>query len=132
MPNLPTPIFRGRVEAGKICLELREKFAEHVASLDGKPVELILRRERKRRGSAQNRYYWGVVIKLFAEAHGWDGEDLHHELKRRFLAEDPDAALVKTRSTTELSTVEFNDYLEKVCQLAAEMDVYIPAPGEVE
>ena len=126
------PIFRGRIEQGKICLERRDEFAKHIASLDGKPVELILKREVKRRGSAQNRYYWGVVLKTFGDGTGYQPEDLHEALKRRFLAIDPDAPLVMTRSTSELTTVEFNEYLEKVLQLAAEMGVFVPSPGEME
>ena len=134
MPNLPTPLFRGRVEQGKICLERREDFAAHIASLDGKPIELTLKREVKRRGPAQNRYYWGVVIKTMADAWGWIGEDLHYELRRKFLAVDPDAEtpFVMARSTSDLSTVEFNEYVEKVLQFAAEMGVFVPSPGEAE
>jgi hypothetical protein len=125
-------IFRGRVEGGKLRLDREDEYAALVASLEGKPIEQTLRKERKRRGNSQNRFYWGVVLKTVADQLGWDVDDLHHELKRKFLAVEHDTALVMTRSTADLDTAEFTEYIDNVMRLAAEMGIYVPSPGEVD
>ena len=66
---------------------------------------------------------------MFAEHLGYDvPEELHHELKRKFLAVDPDAALVKMRSTADLTDAEFREYVEQVRRLAAEYGCPIDGP----
>jgi hypothetical protein len=134
---MPPPItkFRGRIDRGKICLDPpgKECLAALIARLEGKEITLTLKRWAKQRSSPANRYYWGVVIAMFAEHLGYDvPEELHHELKRKFLAVDPDAALVKVRSTADLTDVEFREYVEQVRRLAAEYSCPIPGPNEVE
>ena len=100
-------------------------------SLEGKDIELTLRRLRMKRSGRQNRYYHGVVIATFAEYCGYEPAQLHEALKLRFLVIDPEAALPVARSTTDLDTREFTEYVERVRQLAAEMGCYIPDPNEV-
>jgi hypothetical protein len=126
----PTPIFHGRIEGGRICLERREDFAALIQRLDGKDVELILRKHRRSRSRNQNAYYWGVVIPLIAEHCGYMDEEMHEALKWRFLQKH-DGPLPTVRSTTDLDTAEFTEYIEQCRILGAEMGVVIPGPGEV-
>lgn len=133
---MPTPIFRGKIENGKICLDRRDEFAQHIASLNGKPVELILRREKAKRSSPQNSYYWAVVVKMLSEHCGYDSEEMHEALKWRFLWRDGGveaggSPLITAKSTASLSTKEFSEYVEQCRMLAAGMGVVIPGPGEV-
>jgi len=58
----PTPIFRGLIENGKICLERREDFAGLIQRLDGAEIDLRLSKHRNVRSISQNAYYWAVVI----------------------------------------------------------------------
>ena len=128
---MPTPVFRGKIEAGKICLERRDEFAAHIASLDGKSVELTLRRAKSKRSTNQNAYSWGVVIALFAEHCGYSPEEMHEALKWQLLQKHDAGTLPTVRSTSELSVLEFQEYVENVRMLAAQMSVVIPGPGEV-
>jgi hypothetical protein len=128
---MPTPVFRGKIEAGKICLDRRDEFAAVIASLDGKPVELILRRLRTKRSSNQNKYYWGVVIALFAEHCGYSAEEMHDALKWQLLQKHEQGVLPTVRSTADLSVDEFTEYVEQSRMLAAGMGVVIPGPEEV-
>ncbi len=86
---------------------------------------------RKRRSDAQNRYYWPCYVAPFADFLRAQGETItdeqaHEIMKHKFLRVsryEPgnDEWLTWTRSTTELSTVEFNTYLDLIATWLAEM-----------
>ena len=128
---MPIPIFRGRIESGKICLDRRDEFAQLIASLDGKSVELILRQLRTKRSNQQNKYYWGVVIALFAEHCGYGPEEMHDALRWQLLQRHDQGVLPTIRSTADLSVDEFTEYVEQCRMLAAGMGVVIPGPEEI-
>lgn len=129
---MATRIFRGQIEDGRFCLVDRAEFAKLKESLEGKPIEITLKRLRPARSGNQNAYYWGVVMALFADHCGYEPQEMHEALKLRFLVVDPDAPLLVARSTTQLDTRQFTEYIEHVRQLAAEMGLYIPDPNEAE
>jgi len=98
-------------------------------------VTLTISKARKARSQEQNRYYWGVVVKMLGDHFGYELEEMHSELKRKFNPRpsrlDPSETFGGT--TTKLSTVEFNDYLDRIVRWAAmEYQVVIPDPSEVE
>lgn len=82
------------------------------------------------RSLSQNAYYHGIVVKLIADHCGYEPEDCHQALRTRFLSEPGELGLARVRSTTELDTREFTEYVERCRQLAAEMGINIPDPGE--
>jgi len=122
----------------KIRKEVGEMFA-------GKQIEVVFRRKKKHRTPSQNAYYWAVVVPLILEEFVNLGNDLqvgnkehidliHDMLKGMFLEAkevvDADGVAIKLPPTTkDLSTVQFMEYLEKVCQFAAErLQLVIPEP----
>ena len=133
-------------DTGEIMLPAKLR-AEVAARFKGKQIEAIFRKKKKTRSSEQNRYYWGVVVRMVAEGFADLGnpvspdsdEDLHtvHEyLKRRFLkpitAADANGEVHELGySTANLSTSEMMDYIAQVQQFAAEfLNTVIPDPGE--
>jgi hypothetical protein len=132
MPKRPTPVFRGRIEQGRIGLERREDFAALIARLEGTEIDLRLSKHRNARSISQNAYYWAVVIPLLAEHCGYEDEEMHAALKWRFLQKHDGGPLPTVKSTASLSTAEFTDYIERVRMLAAEMGCSIPGPGQAE
>jgi hypothetical protein len=117
------PIFRGRVLEGKIVLDNRPRFRQHLSAMEGKRIELILREKLPGRSNQQNRYYWGIVLALLGEHLGYTTEEMHDVLKKKF----------KIESTTKLSTEVFEKYLSDIKQFAAqELEVNIPDPDSVE
>ncbi len=110
------------------------QFKNHLLPLRGQTVEITVEKRRKRRSGSQNNYYHGVVLRMIADHCGYRGSDelegLHEEFKRKFL---PKVGLLKiSKGTSELTTVEFEDYLESIRQWAAtELQIYIPMPNEV-
>ena len=111
------------------------RFKQHLLPLKGKIVEITAELQRRHRSNEQNRYYWGVVLKMIADYCGYfsqeEIESLHTEMCRLFLPGVGMLAL-PTR-TSDLSTVEMNDYMKKVRAWAAsELGVYIPEPNEIK
>jgi len=86
---------------------------------------VVIVKYRKRRTDSQNRFYWPAIIAPFGDylrgqGSGITDEECHEMLKWKFLREtiiDPGTGEVigeKTRSTTELNTTEFSEYIDKV------------------
>lgn len=125
----------------------RLKFAEDLRNFDGKEVEVIVRRRVKTRSDNQNGYLWSVVypcvwaglVGVGYDLEKGDLETVHEWCKKEFL---PTRKMKKREvknswgefitlplSTKQLSTVEFNEYLERIAQFSAEMlGTVIPEP----
>jgi hypothetical protein len=126
------PVFEGRVEAPhRLILVRPEAFRSHVAGLVGHRVEAIVRRRRSQRSTQQNRYYWGVVIRLFAAELGYTPDEMHEALKQQFLRIADKGPLPTVRSTADLDTAEYERYLDDCRMLAASVcGLVIPLPNE--
>lgn len=114
------PKFKGRVENKKLKLDNERRWLDHVASLDGKEVEVLIRKVKKSRTLDQNKLYW-FYLEIVSEYTGSLSEDLHEYFKRKFLPPQKITVMGKTivipRSTTRLSTHEFSEYLDKIDNL---------------
>ena len=97
------PIFYGNVVKGKLTLEKPDRFKQYVRGISG-PVMVVLKRPRKPRSEKENRYYWGVVLKLIAEHTGHTPEEVHSGLKMKFLLSH-DEKLPYLKSTAQLDTL---------------------------
>lgn len=125
-------IWDGRVREGRIILEDLEGWRALLKRFEGKPVQLTLSKLRVPRSNQQNRYYWGVVVKIMAEECGYESEEMHEALKARFLRRRQDeevGGLPRIGSTAALDTGAFAEYLDHCVRLAAEMGIEIPPPG---
>lgn len=91
----------------------------------------IIPNERVQRSKQQNSYYWGVVIPIAGDEFGYDSEEMHEAFKILFLSRNEDGKPATVRSTVKLSTIEFNDYIEKCQRWCAEQGIIIPDPGEL-
>lgn len=105
-----------------------QKFKDKIIKLNGKYAILELKNFYKKRSDNQNQYYWGVVLDLISEDTGNDPEDLHTTFKSMFLV-DRTGKIPVVKSTTKLTTVEFNEYIDKVVLFASqELNLEIPEP----
>ena len=131
---MPTPKFFGRVDAGTIEVRDKTEFMQYLRKLEGKEVEVVVRRKRGQRSLQANKYYFGVVVKLLAEEFGYDIQDMHRTLAMNFLRiEDcPVTGAPRRKPTPDCDTKEFSEYVDACIRLASEHGVYIPQPGEVE
>jgi hypothetical protein len=133
---MTAPVFNASVENGTLRFAEGEKqrMAQFVRSLKG-DVSVTVKKRTKPRSSHQNRYYWGVVVAMLSEYTGYEHEEMHDALKLLFLRKPAHApGLPDTlRSTSDLSTKEFEDYLERVRRWAdIELSFIIPLPNEID
>lgn len=85
-------------------------------------IIIDIRKRHPKRTNNQNRYYWGHIIKTLADALGYLPDEMHEILKHKFLTiekkiiydgEELETVII-TKSTANLKTVEFEEYLEKI------------------
>jgi hypothetical protein len=63
---------------------------------------------------------------------GYTKDEIHDALRKEFLSKiDPATGLTKIKSTTDLSTIEFNEYYAAIQRWASEfLNIYLPDPNE--
>ena len=133
--------FAGPVYDGTLPPAVAKQIAAAIRSLEGKRVVVTIREQKRKRSNNQNSYYFGVVVaavnQLFRE-HGnmVDAHDTHEFLKLRVgklsqIFVTPDGEVIKSLgSTTKLSTMEFEAYLDRIRAWASEFGLIIPLPNE--
>ena len=128
------PIFKGHIDKGRIKHETPEKFAVYLAKLEGKRVEIIVRKQKSQRSIDQNRAYWGIVIEILSDHLGYDKDEVHSAMKVKFASRiDEKTGLIVVESTAKMNTVRFNKYYEDIQRWASEfLNVYIPDPNECD
>jgi hypothetical protein len=113
----------------------------YLRGLAGKRVQVTVEKFKNNRTIQQNRYYWGIVVKLIAEHTGHDPEQLHELLKQKFSPKwyfTPEKNLMMggasiPTSTARLDTLEFVEYTEKCRMWANEFfNLNIPLPGDIK
>lgn len=130
-----TPLFYARIDkTGKVVFDSPLAWARHCQSLKNALVEVTCRKRRTQRSLKQNRAYFGLIIEAIAESCGYTKDEAHEAVAWKFLrVGEPDALLPKRRSTSDLSTKEFEDYCAQVKQFAVEkLGLFIPDPNQVD
>ena len=121
-------IIFGKIKDGE--LKVQRFFKSEIKKLEGKDIEI--RPLSNSRSSQQNRYLWGVVYKIIGDELGMTPEEVHETYKVKFLSykkELKDKWYSFTRSTTDLNTVEFGEYIDKIVRHASsELGLIIPDP----
>jgi hypothetical protein len=129
-----TPKFSGTAKSGKVVYDNKESFDRYLMTLEGKKVNIVVAEFKKNRSLNQNRYYWGVVIKVLSDETGYEKEEMHTYLADKFLGFYTDVygkTLKVIPTTSSLKTMEFEEYLSKIRIFASkELSIYIPDPNE--
>lgn len=131
------PIWQGKVNQGMgdLHIEYDQAYSlmKYLRGLEQQRVEVIIRKPKTKRSDLQNNYYWGVVLEILSKELGYDQDELHEILKYKFLKIESTLGMEYIRSTTKLTTGEFEEYLEKIKRWAAEfLGINIPNPNEAE
>ncbi|MFA4990580.1 MAG: hypothetical protein WC579_01550 [Candidatus Paceibacterota bacterium] len=119
-----------KIQNGKILMT--QSLLDAIRKNEGRQVVIEIKRyyPKKDRSAQQNRYMWGVVYQILSDFTGHSPEEIHEAMKYEFLLEKG-SKLKIPKSTTELSTIEMEDYLSKIREFASmELGVYIPSPNE--
>lgn len=133
--------FSGKVENGRLPLNVSEKIAAIIRKAEGKYVVITVAERKRRRSGQQNRYYWGCVVELVKdmlreEGNMVDAEDTHHFLQehvgklKQVIVTKLGEVYYTIGSTARLSTMEFSNYIEAIRAWAIQYGLDIPAPDE--
>jgi hypothetical protein len=137
-----TPKFLGNIVKGK--LKLSGAVYEHLqvwlgSFKTGTEVDLTVKKHTTQRTLPQNAYYFGVVVNILSNYFGYEPEEMHDELKRKFnpVPSKLDPEKVIGGTTTRMSVAEFftdeTSYVNRVRRWAAvEYGIHIPDPTKIE
>lgn len=106
------------------------------------PVEITIRRHRKKHSNDARAYLWGVCYALLSEASGYEKEELHEAMCKSYFGVKPVQVMGQTfdrplRTTThnehgerdELDVSSYGQFIEFVIREAALWyDIAIPPP----
>ncbi len=126
------PIHSGEVKNLKLIIFHKEKWDLWLRKMEGKKVRIIVEEQKKVRSLKMNNFY-RAYLELIEKETGTEPDDMHEIAKRLFLL--PRYITFKTKqikipgTTTNLDSLEFMEYMEKICQLT---EVPIPDPDEVK
>lgn len=125
------PVFKATISNGKIKMLQKELFEVYLKQFqEEQEIKVVVSKYYKPRSLNQNSYMWGVVYSLIANELGYTTEEIHDLMRIEHLT-DRTGKYPRVKSTSELSTIEMEDYLSKCRTWAsAELGVYIPLPNE--
>ena len=127
------PIFRGTVEQGRVKLNDPDRYKVYLAQLEGKEVELTVKKHNPHRSNSANSYLFGVVYAVLSDYTGYDTEQMHDAMKEKFASRRTEGGLLITERTSRMDSARFTQYIDDVKRFAAdELGLYIPEAGEVE
>lgn len=96
---------------------------------EGKSIKVTVSKRVPKRSLPQNNYLWGVVYKTIGDFLGYTTDEVHEVMGQLYLKYYDKNNLERIKSTTELSTEEFTEYVENVRRFVSnEFDLYIPDP----
>lgn len=97
----------------------RETAMQHVANLSREPIMMVtIEPYSNKRSVKQNKAYWKVILKPIEDATGLPSKAWHELFKTLFV--EPTFYQIKDRkiecreTTTEMTTKEFSEYIEKI------------------
>ncbi|UWX75354.1 recombination protein NinB [Burkholderia gladioli] len=95
----------------------------------GEPLRVIVTAEERQRNAAQNRLYWGAILRAIAEqawvnGRQFDKDAWHEYFARLYGVSDeltlPDGEIIlRRKSTSQMSVGEFSTYLNQIQAYAA-------------
>jgi len=137
--------FHGKVTGGHFVPDQPDAFLNHVRGFESQEVIVTLRKFRKydQRSNNENRYYWGVVVKILSDDLGYTPDEMHEAIKYQFLAEPKEIIrgqgmdkvkklIMIPGSTASLSVNDFESLMSKIRTWASiEFGIWVPEPNEV-
>ena len=125
-----TPKFYGQIKDSKLYFDNRDNFDIYLGNLEGKRVQIIVKKEKRLRSLKSNNFYWTYLTLLEAET-GNSKEDLHDYFKNKYLshraAQLNGKEILLLPTTTNLPTVELSEYIRKI---EIESGINAPDPNE--
>lgn len=127
------PKFYGTITGKDFTLDKPDQFKAYLNKLSYKNanarIELVVKRIRKVRSVNANNYYW-ANLNMIANEIGEDNINGLHEYFKAKHNVDYSGKLPVVKSTTELSTLEFMEYVAKIGREVADFGITLLDPNE--
>ena len=128
-----TQKFTVHIEDGKMRWDNIQKFKKFIEGKTDGQYFLTVKKKIKKGTQKQQRYYFGVIVRMICDEVGYtELEDVHLFLRNKFLTVN-NGVISIVKSTTDLTTAEKEEYYSK-CRMwsSSELNIYIPLPNEVD
>lgn len=125
---MPVPIFHGTITDNALKLYHADRFKTYLIKLNGKNIELVVKKKSAHRSGQQNKYYW-ACLNIIGRDTRESAENLHETFKQMFLL-DRTKKIPVAKSTTELNKIEFSEYFDKIKHKVAEIGIILPEPDD--
>ena len=126
-------LYKGKIENGVFKPFEPEKLkASFKKYKDGTEVWLWHQKEQKPRSLKENAYMWSVVMHMFSEETGETPERCYNALLLKFSRINEHTVMESIKTSSEMTTVEMEEFLEKCRRYGAELGYDIPLPNEVD
>lgn len=110
-----------------------DKVLEDILEIYGeeKKIRIDIKQYRKNRTNQQNKLLRWQIYKTISEDTGHTPEEIHRYFKGKFLL-DRSRKIPCPRSTTDLNTKEFGQYVDKIVRRASqELGLFIELPDDL-
>lgn len=130
-----------QIKNGKFSSNLNT-IRDIIKAYEGHTIDITFKKRENKRSNNQNKYYWSVIIPIFNNCiksewdEIWSLEETHNFLKsncnyEELINEDTGEVIRRTKSTTENSTADQEEYHKKCRRLADEFfNTEIPLPKQ--
>lgn len=108
------PVFECENKDGKLIVKSGSRLLNYLLGMPKIVYITVKKKKAKPRSLSQNRYYFGGVLEMISEATGYEKEEVHEIMKVMFIKRNIRFGLEVPCSTTDLTTIEFNEYIEKI------------------
>lgn len=128
------PLFQAIVKDGKVVFGDRGRWLSWLAKLEGFEVNIWVDKLEFTRTEQENKYYWGVVVKIMADEMGLIPAEAHELLKSLFLKKGIEYKGKRWEyvgSTAKLTIKDFEEYVEKCRNWLMVQGINCPLPNEV-
>ena len=124
-------IFYGKAKDLAFKPDNQKLWMEYMEKNDGKSLVIEIDKEYGVRSDNQNRYYW-KCLDIISNSTGYSSTELHELFKRLFLPPKIKNILGREvkwpASTTELSKVEFGEYMDRIQSEVSTLGIVLPKP----
>lgn len=118
--------------------ERLEQFFENCKYFEGQKVDVIIERHKTKRTNPQNRYWWGVMLKLVTDYMNEQGYELTEQdwhdyyVNKGYFGYKDILGVQVPRGSSEATTLEFNEVIDKIQKEWALRGLIIPDPNQTE
>ena len=128
------PLFRGSVKHNRLVMG--QDYIDCLFALEGQDIDLTIEKHRNNRSTRQNKYFYGVIVKMLSDELGYTKDEMADIVKGKFLSEEIKVGndiIRYTKSSTLLNTLDFESLMTDIREWAsAELNIFLPLPNQIE